>query len=417
MTTLASPVRIGTLLRVAGPLAYYRGWQTDDFRAIEPHAHIVAIESGDELLDVGQIDPYDYFLIEGALTLEAAGSRPRKLTAGELDAGFPVAHLRPSRYRVRAQTPCRLLRVEQSRVKRARSGRPARFRVDETAVDGSFRQHQLVEDFMGELKAGRIQLPSLPRIAVKIRRAVAADDFDMGKLATIIGADPAIAARLIQVANSAVFRGESKVDSLKAALVRLGVERSQNMVTSLAMRGLYQADHAHIRDRMLKAWQHAVEIAATAAVLARLSPGLGEDRALLVGLVHEIGAVPLLKMAGDYLDLEETPGLIDEIVRALTPEVSRVILERWEFPKGFTEAALEASNWYYDSAGKPTYTDLIVVAHLHTLVRRREFEKLPRIDETPAFAKLAVGVLSPQLSLLVLDEARTKIQELRTLLG
>ncbi len=281
MTVTTTPVHAGTLKRLMAPLAFFRDWSAEDFRAAEPHT--------DDVLQSGQIDPYDYFLIEGELSLEAERIGVRKLVAGDLDAGFPVAHLRPSRYRVSARSDCKLLRIEQSRVKRAPSMRKARFRIDETVVDGSFRQHQMVDDFMGELKAGRVALPSLPSIAVKIRRAIAGDDFDMGKLATIIGADPAIAARLIKVANSTVFRGESLCDSLKAALVRLGAERSQNIVTSLALRGLFHADQSHIRDRMLKAWQHAVEIAATSAVLARLSPGLGEDRALLVGLLHEIG--------------------------------------------------------------------------------------------------------------------------------
>ena len=53
----------------------------------------------------------------------------------------------------------------------------------------------------------------------------------------------------------------------------------------------------------------------------------------------------------------------------------------------------------------------------HSLVRQRAFQKLPRIDETPAFQKLAVGLLSPQLSLLVLDEAKNQISELKTLLA
>jgi HD-like signal output (HDOD) protein len=417
VTATLVPVRVGTLLRVAAPLAFYRNWDTDDFRAIEPHTALLDLDANDDVLTVGQVDPYDYFLIEGELNLAAEGGSERRLKAGELDAGFPVAHLRPSRYRVRTQTPCRLLRVEQSRVKQPARRRRARFKIEERAVDGSFREHQLVDDFMGELAAGRVQLPSLPSIAVKIRRAVAAEDFDMGKLATIIGADPAIAARLIKIANSATFRGESPCDSLRTALVRLGVDRTQNIVVSLAMRGLYQADQPHIRERMLKSWRHAVEIAATAAVLARLSPGLAEDRAMLVGLLHEIGAVPLLQMAGDYLDLEDTPGVIDEIVGALTPEVSSTILTRWQFHERFAEAAMAASNWYHDAQPEASYTDLIVIAHLHALVRHREFEKLPRIDETPAFGKLAVGVLSPQLSLLVLDEARGKIQELRTLLA
>jgi hypothetical protein len=58
----------------------------------------------------------------------------------------------------------------------------------------------------------------------------------------------------------------------------------------------------------------------------------------------------------------------------------------------------------------------VIVARLHALVRRRELERLPRIDETPAFRKLALGNLSPQLSLLVLDESRCHIQDVRAAL-
>ena len=57
------------------------------------------------------------------------------------------------------------------------------------------------------------------------------------------------------------------------------------------------------------------------------------------------------------------------------------------------------------------------MAHLHLMVRERAFHRLPRLDETPAFARLALGGLSPQLSLTVLDEAREQVQELRSLLA
>ena len=43
-------------------------------------------------------------------------------------------------------------------------------------------------------------------------------------------------------------------------------------------------------------------------------------------------------------------------------------------------------------------------------------KRLPRIDETPAFQKLGLGQLSPKLSLVVLDQAKAQIAELRSLL-
>jgi HD-like signal output (HDOD) protein len=97
--------------------------------------------------------------------------------------------------------------------------------------------------------------------------------------------------------------------------------------------------------------------------------------------------------------------------------VSARVLEQWDFPEIFATAAREQSDWFRDHDVEHDYAEVIVVAHLHSLVRQREFRKPTRLDETPAFEKLAVGLLSAQLSLLVLDEARSQIQELKTLLS
>jgi HD-like signal output (HDOD) protein len=411
-------VRAGTLQRLLTPLAFFKGWDAAAYRGAESGAALLQLDAGEQLLGLGQIDPYDYFLLDGTLALRGTPGDERRLVAGDVDAGYPVAHLRPSRYAVTAGSPVRVLRFESSHLKSAvPRRRAARFTLDDRSTAGTWQQHPLVNAFTSALEKGRVELPTLPSIAERIRRAVAGDDFDMGKLATIIGADPAIAARLIQVANSATFRGESKCESLQAALVRLGAERAQNIVTSLALRGLYSSDSGFVKARLKAAWQHAVEIAALTTVLARLSPGLTADRALLVGLLHEIGVIPLLKMAVAYPDLERTSGLLDDIVGGLVGDASATILTRWGFQQRFIDAALYGQMWYRDEAAQADYTDLVIVAHLHALVRRRNFDKLPRLDETPAFGKLAVGNLSPQLSLLVLDESKTKIQELKALLG
>lgn len=412
------PLHAGTLKRLMAGLAYFKDWDSERIRAVEAQASMLDLDAEETLLDVDAVDPYAYFLIDGGLSLSSIDGDSRSLGAGELDAGFPVAHLRPSRYRVNSVTPAKLLRLEASTLKRfAEKQRTARFQLTDTSVGGSWQNHALVTEFMQRLEAGTVELPSLPSVALKIRRALASDDFDMSKLATIVGADPGIAAQLLKVVNSALFRAENPCDSVQAALVRLGVEKTQNFVTSLALKGLYAADKTFIKKRLVAAWQHAVEIAALTVVLARLSPGLAADRALLVGLLHEIGAIPILKMAADHADLEATPGLLDEIVAGLAPRVSAMILEAWDFPEHFADAALNAQSWFREADEMPDYTDLVVVAHLHALVRRRAFELLPRLDETPAFRKLAVGNLSPQLSMLVLDESKTQIQELRSVLG
>lgn len=396
---------------------FFADWDVGRLKAVAPHCQLVEAVRPAAVLELGDIDPYVYFLVAGELQLETADGDTRRIAAGDLDAGFPVAHLRPSRYRVLAQAGARLLRIEASRLRHAGGRGPARYRLEDTSVGGTWRSHPLVVTLRRRMRNGSLEVPSMPGIALRIRRALARDDYDMASFAAIVGADPAIAGRLIKVANSAVFGGHSPCDSVQAALVRLGVHRAQNLVLTLAARGLFEARGAVLRERVLEAWRHAIDIAALAAVLARLTPGLDSDRALLVGLLHGIGALPILELAEGFPDLLEQPGLLDEILYGSTPEVSDRVLAQWGFDDDFRAAALAQGNYFRDHEGGADYTDVLLVAHLHSLVRERAFHRLPRIDETPAFGKLALGRLSPQLSLTVLDEARDQVRELKSLLA
>ncbi|MEQ8860282.1 MAG: HDOD domain-containing protein [Pseudomonadales bacterium] len=414
-----NPVRVGTLRRLTAEHPYFAGWDAARLKAVEAYCRVLEAPGDATLLDLGALDPYAYFLVDGELKLEDAAGAARCLRAGELDAGFPIAHLRPSRYRVKARPGSRLLRIEGSQLKRyagpARGS--ARFQVADASVGGSWQSHPLVTTLLRQMRDGNLEIPTMPGIALRIRRALAKENSDMAAVAAIVGADPGIAGRLIKVSNSSTFGGASPCETVQAALVRLGVQRAQSLVLVLATKDLFQAQAPHLRERMLKSWRHALDIAALAAVLARLTPGLDADRGLLVGLLHEIGALPILKLAAQFSDLAGTPLILDEVLATLTPEVSAAVLERWGMQETFRVAALNQGNWFREHEGGADYTDLLMVAHLHLLVRERAFHKLPRLDETPAFAKLALGSLSPQLSLQVLDEARAQIHELKALLS
>jgi HD-like signal output (HDOD) protein len=418
MSELAiNPVKIGTLRRLTAGHPFFAGWDVERLKALETFCQVVDVPAAVTVMDLGAVDPYAYILLDGEVGLDDSAGRSRAIRAGDLDAGFPIAHLRPSRYRVRACPGTRLIRIEGSRLKRVTARRRARFLVAETSVGGSWRSHPLLATLIRQMRERQLQVPSMPGIAVRIRRALSKDHCDMADIAAIVGADPGIAGRLIRVANSAALGGRSPCESVQAALVRLGVERAQNLVLVLASRDLFRATSGFLNERMVRCWRRALDIAALAGVLARLTPGLDGDQGLLVGLLHEIGALPILRLAEDYPDLADQPLVLDEILSALTPEVSAEALAQWGMPEVFRQAALNQGNWFRDHDGHADYTDVLVVAHLHRLVRERTFHHLPRIDETPAFGKLALGLLSPQLSLLVLDEARSQVQELKTLLS
>src|SRR5690606_6012132 len=133
-------------------------------------------------------------------------------------------------------------------------------------------------------------------------------------------------------------------------------------------RELFSARAAFLRERMLTAWRRAIDVAALAAVLSRLTPGLDGDQGLLVGLLHEVGALPILRLAERFPDLARQPAVLDEILTAMTPEVTVAVLEQWGMAEPFRLAAVNRDNWFRDHEGGPDYTDVLVVAQLHRLV-------------------------------------------------
>lgn len=413
-----SPLRVGTLQRLMADHRYFSDWTVDQIRAVESQVHIVNAQPGTELLELQEMSPFEFFLLDGELQLQSASGVTRTLCHEELDAGFPVAHLRPSQYRVSARKASELMRIETSQLRRfsSKPKTPARFRLSDDIKGGTWQNHRLVVELMTQIREQSLELPAVPGVALRIRRAMANPNVDMEKIARLVAADPAIAGRLLKIANSAFFGAKSRCDTVRDALVRMGMETAQNVIFTLATKNLFTAKRLFLKKRMLDSWRHAIDIASLSAVLARHSPGMDPDKRLLVGLLHEVGAIPILKLAEEYPDLKENPGVLDEVLQALVPTVSARVLETWGFQDEFCEAARNHSNWYRHHEGDADYADLVVIAHLHSLVRKRAFHRLPRIDETPAFQKLAAGLLSPQLSLLVLDEAKSQIQELRSLL-
>jgi HD-like signal output (HDOD) protein len=331
--------------------------------------------------------------------------------------GFPLARQNARALQLTALAGAELLRIETSKLRSHQvSRKPVRYFVADDANDTPWRHHPLVVQLIRQAQDGTLALPAIPGIALRVQRALAKPNVRTDEIVSIINADPAIVARLLKVANSVLFGAQTHCETVKAALLRLGMEKSRNLVTSLLARDLFSARNATLKTLMLQRWRHAIDIAALCTVLARLTPGLQPERAMLVGLLHEIGALPIIRMTEAHPDLLANPATLHDILVHLTPELSAMVLEGWGFEAEFISAAQHQNQWFRDHDGNADYTDVLLISHLHAQVHERARLQLPRIDEVPAFEKLALGQLTPDLSLEVLEEARQQIDELKSLL-
>lgn len=282
------------------------------------------------------------------------------------------------------------------------------------AAPGPDEDLVLLRRIIDDLKGGRLRLPSLPDLAVKIRGAVNDPRRSVADVARLVQFDPALAARLIQVANSPLYRGSRKFDNCHSAITRMGLSAARDLVVGFTLRNLFQARTPLLRERLQLTWQHSCRVAAISSVLARLTPGLDPDRALLAGLVHDIGVLPLLQYI-ETLGMDVDTARLDSLTGRLRAALGTFVLKTWQFDTDIADIPAQAEDWGRDCGIRVDYGDIVQVAHAHSLFGQGGYAG-PPLPELRSFQKFTISKLGPGCSLELLEQSRQEIQQVLAIL-
>ena len=148
-------------------------------------------------------------------------------------------------------------------------------------------------------------LPSPPAIALQIIELAQDPDADLATAARVIAMDPALSARLLRVANSPLYAGRRRVETLAQATTMLGLNATLSLALGFSLaRGLRATDGAAAEQERL--WKRSV-LSALAARLLGEHAGLERlEDLMLAGLLQDIGALALLQARPDaWLALQD----------------------------------------------------------------------------------------------------------------
>ncbi|KAA1173153.1 HDOD domain-containing protein [Marinobacter salinexigens] len=376
---------------------------------------------GQRVIERGVRDGLEFFLISGEVELEAIDGRKSVVQAETDKALHPLARLQPRMYDVIAVRPSEFLVVEQDVLNQMLRAAPvSQVEMDSGEAFGSeeTEEHHLLMEFYAELRSNQVKLPSVPDVAWKVRRAVDRDDSTADQVASAISADPAMAVKLVRACNSPLYRGFSDVRNVREAVVRLGMRTTRQLVTVFSMREVFKTKQASLQREMEKLWNHSREMAALCWVLADHATRLNPEEALLAGLLHDIGVVPVLVQAEHHVNLFADDANLQHAIHELRADVGTAVLENWAFPGTFVEAVRHAEDWGYECReADPQLVDVVIVAQLHSMIGSSQNGQLPSFDEVPAYRRLGELELNASRSLEVLSEARARVDEVQQLLS
>lgn len=241
--------------------------------------------------------------------------------------------------------------------------------TDTVVLDGRCAESRdealsLMAELERSVASKELKLPSLPDVVLRIRDQLADENVPLGEIVELVGTDPALSARLMQTANSALFfRGNGPVTTLHMAVARLGFRMVRNVALSLAAQQIFIGYETRaIHEPLSIVWKHSVHVAALAHRLARLKTDVNPEEAFLAGLLHEVGNLYILMQCKDRPELVASEAF-QGVVAQWHGRVGQVVIETWGLAPELAAAVAGHETEPLAVAEPVTMTALVAVAN------------------------------------------------------
>jgi putative nucleotidyltransferase with HDIG domain len=264
-----------------------------------------------------------------------------------------------------------------------------------------------------DLLASNLSIPTLPSVARRLNALVADPAVGTREIGALVARDAPLAAKVMRIANSALYGLAAPCLSTEHASTVLGVRVLRNIVLQVSVMSRYEHLSGAQGIDVPALWTHAIRAACVSAEIgrrARVTLGLAPDELYACGLLHDIGRVVLLDGLGDeYVRLvreaEACGADLQDLERAWLgydhADVGAWVAERWGLPEAARAAIAGHHGLPGDGAASPAAA---VVAQADALTSSRipvgaldeGFAERFRIDAAGAAAVLELARSEPE---------------------
>lgn len=205
----------------------------------------------------------------------------------------------------------------------------------ETSSPGiAFLENVLVSHFDGH----DLTMPLLNSVVERVLPRLGSPNCNIKEITREIGEDQVLAAAVLRTANSPMYRGIQKTSSVSAAVTRIGVKALRTILLHQSMRSAVFGKSSLTRQFANSLWKKSL---ADACVMRGLAGVLNadQDEHHLIGLMHDIGSILVLRIINDQL--KQGCATIDQdafeyLRRNTHQEFGELIARAWQLPPDLT---------------------------------------------------------------------------------
>ena len=234
---------------------------------------------------------------------------------------------------------------------------PSEVERPELCTEARVLENLLVSQFDGH----NLTLPPLPHVAERVLRCLRDHDCDIAEVASVIAEDQVIAGTVIRMANSPLYRGLHKIGALKPAVTRLGMTAIRTLMMHQSFRAATFDRKDVDQDLAAIIWYRSLAGAYVMRGLAGFAE-LDEEEAFLIGLLHDIGNVIVLRVVdeqrsftGYKIDIDTFEHFCFECHQ----EFGELIAEGWKLPASLR--SLITNHHTYPARDDPLRTERLLL--------------------------------------------------------
>ncbi len=188
------------------------------------------------------------------------------------------------------------------------------------------------------------ELPLIPTIVTRVISMLDSQEGEPDEIADLLLSDPVLAARVIRLVNSPLYRPSSEITSVKRALLFLGFRSVRDLILTSYFINAFREKEQPFDTKAF--WIHSFSVGAVSRRLAAMAGYLDSEKAYLTGIIHDIGKMFL----GHYQQQEYSAMLAgisesggstyqaeQKCFGTSHSEIGLCLAQRWNFPPAYCD--------------------------------------------------------------------------------
>ncbi|MFK5913690.1 MAG: HDOD domain-containing protein [Woeseiaceae bacterium] len=280
-------------------------------------------------------------------------------------------------------------------------------------------EKKILQMLENKISNNQLVLPSMPDVFLQVKKIVNDPNSNIKNIATVITRDPSLTARILKVANNALYQGNHEITNLQLAVSRMGLQLIKTLVTSHAITQMFNQPQGALKPFFADLQKHSTQVSAHAYAIAqhfseKSTRNINPNDALLAGLVHNIGYLPMAKCIDTFPEVREDPRLLIEAMGKVHTQVGEMILKSWAFPQQIIDASIYYVDQFRVGTTELDLTDIVIIAGLNAYRGTDHPCTLPDWSQYPAFHKIGIRTREDIEKLAELEPA---IESAKKMLG